>query len=82
MKYASFIVLAAVAMTASTPAFAAVANPAASLSIGRVASPSGHKSKIGSAGTIVALGVAAAIVGAIVVVATDSDKDRPTPASR
>lgn len=80
MKHKFIFAVAAIAM--ATPALATTPNAASSLSISRVGSPSGHKSKIGKSGTIVVIGVVAAIGAAIAVIATDSDKNRPAPASR
>ena len=81
MKHKIIFAVAATAFAVS-PTFAATTNAASSLSIGRAASPSAHKSKLGQSGTIVVIGVVAAIGAAIAVIATDSDKNRPAPASR
>lgn len=67
------------ASTAAQAAPAApVANPAASLSVARAATPAGHRSKIGASvptATLISIGVLAALT-AIVLVATDSSDSK------
>lgn len=63
-------------VTATTASAAApVANPAASLSITRAASPASHSSRLGAAvptGTLISIGILAALV-VVVLVATGGD---------
>ncbi|WP_375398778.1 hypothetical protein [uncultured Sphingomonas sp.] len=65
--------LALVTATTATAAPAPAANPAAKLSVVRAGAPSAHGSKLGAAvptGTLISIGILAALV-VIVVVATD-----------
>lgn len=77
MRIAHYLMAASVATMAAAPAFAAPANPAASLSVAksvRVGTPVTAKNKAMGGGIIVAVLAAAAVIAGIVVVAQEDDK--------
>lgn len=80
MRVGKFLMAAAVVSMTAAPAFAAPANPAASLSISksvRASAHSGKKSKVGGTGLIIAVLAAVAVAGGIVA-ATSNSSSTPT----
>ncbi len=79
MKTPRYLMAIAALSLASAPAFAAPANPAASLSVAssaRVGTVGAHKNKLAGGGLVVALIAAAAVVAGIVIIA--NNKDNPS----
>ena len=76
MKLKSLIVASCAMALAAPPALAAPANPAASLSVSRAATPAKKSSELAQPGALVGIILAAAVVAGGVIIALDDD-DRP-----
>jgi len=77
MRFGKILLAAAAVSMVATPALAAPANPAASLSVSksvRAGSATNSKNKLAGGGVIIAVLAAAAVIAGIVVIADDNDK--------
>ena len=77
MRFGKILLAAAAVSMVATPALAAPANPAASLSVSksvRAGSATNGKSKMAQGGIIIAVLAAAAVIAGIVVIADDNGK--------
>lgn len=76
MRFGKILLAAAAVSMAATPALAAPANPAASLSVSksvRAGSSANGKSELAGGGVIIAVLAVAAVIAGIVVIADDDD---------
>lgn len=77
MTFSKFLMTMAAASLAGSPAMAAPANPAASLSVAkaRAGSKSAHDSALGGGGGVIAIIGAVAVIVSIIIVASDNDNN-------